>query len=157
MGSCLDHPNANRREAPYTRRSTTTTQLEFGEAPPSYEAAQRMQRARHGSHVHQSTDRWSSAIGQKRRALMERLPSVAYSDPRAERRASVNRECVICMLDFTTGDRVKLLPCLHIYHSKCIQDWLHRSFTCPTCMDEIEQSLLRLAAAEADPTEFKWH
>ena len=32
-----------------------------------------------------------------------------------------NTECVICMEEFVFGDRVRYLPCLHTYHTKCIK------------------------------------
>uniref|UniRef100_A0A8C0ENJ2 RING-type domain-containing protein n=1 Tax=Bubo bubo TaxID=30461 RepID=A0A8C0ENJ2_BUBBB len=37
--------------------------------------------------------------------------------------------CVICMMDFVYGDPIRFLPCMHIYHLDCIDDWLMRSFT----------------------------
>uniref|UniRef100_A0A8D0G6M9 RING-type domain-containing protein n=1 Tax=Sphenodon punctatus TaxID=8508 RepID=A0A8D0G6M9_SPHPU len=50
--------------------------------------------------------------------------------------------CVICMLDFVYGDPIRFLPCLHIYHTHCIDDWLMRSFTCPSCMEPVDAALL---------------
>ncbi|XP_023674558.1 RING finger protein 11-like [Paramormyrops kingsleyae] len=52
------------------------------------------------------------------------------------------RECVICMMDFTYGDPIRSLPCMHIYHVDCIDDWLTRSFTCPSCMEPVDAALL---------------
>uniref|UniRef100_A0A8C8SQV4 RING-type domain-containing protein n=1 Tax=Pelusios castaneus TaxID=367368 RepID=A0A8C8SQV4_9SAUR len=50
--------------------------------------------------------------------------------------------CVICMLDFVYGDPIRFLPCLHIYHVDCIDSWLMRSFTCPSCMEPVDAALL---------------
>ncbi|KAJ0032996.1 hypothetical protein NQD34_000103 [Periophthalmus magnuspinnatus] len=50
--------------------------------------------------------------------------------------------CVICMMDFEYGDPVRFLPCLHIYHVDCIDPWLMRSFTCPSCMEPVDAALL---------------
>lgn len=52
------------------------------------------------------------------------------------------RECVICMMDFISGDTVRYLPCMHTYHLECIDDWLMRSFTCPSCMEPVDAALL---------------
>ncbi|CAB1331922.1 unnamed protein product, partial [Coregonus sp. 'balchen'] len=52
------------------------------------------------------------------------------------------RECVICMMDFVYGDPIRFLPCMHIYHMDCIDDWLMRSFTCPSCMEPVDAALL---------------
>lgn len=32
--------------------------------------------------------------------------------------------CVICLMDFNSGDRLITLPCSHQYHSKCVSEWL---------------------------------
>lgn len=52
------------------------------------------------------------------------------------------RECVICMVEFSKGDSIRFLPCLHTYHVHCIDDWLMRSFICPSCMEPVDVALL---------------
>lgn len=44
-----------------------------------------------------------------------------------------NRRCPICLENFTLRERVKLLPCAHIYHKECIETWLNIHGTCPVC------------------------
>lgn len=46
-------------------------------------------------------------------------------------------ECIICMCDYEEGDELRYLPCLHTYHRTCIDDWLMRSLTCPSCLAEL--------------------
>ena len=46
------------------------------------------------------------------------------------------------MIEFNVGDSVRYLPCMHIYHTECIDDWLMRSFTCPSCMEPVDAALL---------------
>jgi len=48
-----------------------------------------------------------------------------------------NRECCICFEEHNIGDKVIRLPCAHIYHSKCITEWLSRHCTCPVCRFEL--------------------
>eukprot|EP00499_Haloplacidia_sp_CaronLabIsolate_P012881 CAMPEP_0196795314 /NCGR_PEP_ID=MMETSP1104-20130614/35822_1 /TAXON_ID=33652 /ORGANISM="Cafeteria sp., Strain Caron Lab Isolate" /LENGTH=266 /DNA_ID=CAMNT_0042165705 /DNA_START=47 /DNA_END=847 /DNA_ORIENTATION=+ len=43
------------------------------------------------------------------------------------------RQCCICLLDYETGDRIKTLPCLHQFHSACVDRWLRTNATCPIC------------------------
>ena len=50
--------------------------------------------------------------------------------------------CAICMIDFETGDEIKYLPCMHIYHKECVDDWLVRSLRCPACMEPVDAALL---------------
>eukprot|EP01034_Spumella_vulgaris_P028668 gene28668-35567_t len=40
-------------------------------------------------------------------------------------------KCCICMEEYSTGDEIKTLPCLHMYHSHCIESWLRQSRNCP--------------------------
>ena len=46
------------------------------------------------------------------------------------------------MIEFNVGDSVRYLPCMHTYHMECIDDWLMRSFTCPSCMEPVDAALL---------------
>lgn len=46
------------------------------------------------------------------------------------------------MGEFVIGDSLRYLPCVHTYHKDCIDDWLMRSFTCPSCMEPVDSALL---------------
>ncbi|XP_064108980.1 uncharacterized protein LOC135217188 [Macrobrachium nipponense] len=72
----------------------------------------------------------------KRMGLITHLPCGIYDGSKK------SGECVICMIDFTVGDRVRYLPCMHTYHTECIDDWLMRSFTCPSCLEPVDAALL---------------
>lgn len=48
-----------------------------------------------------------------------------------------NDICVICRMDFKDGDELRVLPCLHQYHHKCIDKWLIAKPLCPTCKHDI--------------------
>ncbi|MEQ2214228.1 RING finger protein 11 [Xenoophorus captivus] len=77
----------------------------------------------------------------QRIGLIQHLPKGVFnpgSDP-SEKKV---KECVICMMDFEYGDPIRFLPCLHIYHLDCIDSWLMRSFTCPSCMEPVDAALL---------------
>ncbi|XP_034262655.1 RING finger protein 11-like isoform X3 [Pantherophis guttatus] len=77
----------------------------------------------------------------QRIGLIQHLPKGIF-DPGSEPSEKKIKECVICMLDFVYGDPIRFLPCLHIYHVNCIDDWLMRSFTCPSCMEPVDAALL---------------
>ena len=42
-------------------------------------------------------------------------------------------ECVICLENMNFGDKLVLLPCSHIYHSKCLHMWIEKKRICPLC------------------------
>ncbi|KAK3566320.1 hypothetical protein QTP86_032360 [Hemibagrus guttatus] len=77
----------------------------------------------------------------QRIGLIQHLPRGVF-DPGSDGTEKKIRECVICMLDFVYGDPIRFLPCMHIYHMDCIDDWLMRSFTCPSCMEPVDAALL---------------
>ena len=54
------------------------------------------------------------------------------------------RECCICMSEFKVRNRIRILPCMHYFHSKCIDKWLLHNLTCPICM----LNLVDLAATD---------
>uniref|UniRef100_A0A0B6YMR4 RING-type domain-containing protein n=1 Tax=Arion vulgaris TaxID=1028688 RepID=A0A0B6YMR4_9EUPU len=73
----------------------------------------------------------------RRLGLISHLPTGKYDG--ISRKA---KECVICMNEFTFGEQLRHLPCMHAYHKDCIDDWLMRSFTCPSCMEPVDAALL---------------
>lgn len=75
----------------------------------------------------------------KRIGLIQHLPIGIYDGGGSSKKS---RECVICMVEFSKGDSIRFLPCLHTYHVHCIDDWLMRSFICPSCMEPVDVALL---------------
>ena len=49
------------------------------------------------------------------------------------------QECVICMVDIEIGETIRYLPCAHLFHKRCVDTWLMRSLSCPTCMEELTE------------------
>ncbi|OIV89494.1 hypothetical protein TanjilG_20559 [Lupinus angustifolius] len=69
--------------------------------------------------------------GIKKKAL-KTFTTVSYS---AELNLpSLDSECVICLSEFTNGDKVRILPkCNHGFHVRCIDKWLSSHSSCPKC------------------------
>lgn len=46
--------------------------------------------------------------------------------------------CAICLDDFETGERLRLLPCGHYFHTNCVLPWLTgRQDCCPLCKTNV--------------------
>ncbi|WRX10167.1 zinc finger protein [Theobroma cacao] len=78
-----------------------------------------------------STSARLANTGVKRKAL-KTFPTVNYSADL--KLPGLDTECIICLSDFTPGDRVRLLPkCNHGFHVRCIDKWLSSHSSCPKC------------------------
>ena len=92
---------------------------------------------------------------------IQRLPVQVFDG------SSRDSECAICLNTFSSGERLRVLPCRHTFHCACIDGWLLprrapgslsqlRIPTCPLCKgvpllsDELE-AISRAAASEGIP------
>ncbi|KAH7340894.1 hypothetical protein B0J17DRAFT_653204 [Rhizoctonia solani] len=47
-------------------------------------------------------------------------------------------ECAICLCSFVRGDRVRVLPCSHVFHVEEVDGWLlNRKKVCPICKADV--------------------
>lgn len=52
----------------------------------------------------------------------------------------MTHKCVICSVDLSTNDGMKILKCGHYYHKICVEEWEKRANTCPVCNMIIEKN-----------------
>ncbi|XP_053388155.1 LIM domain-containing protein A-like isoform X2 [Mercenaria mercenaria] len=47
-------------------------------------------------------------------------------------------KCTICLSEFEDGEDVRRLPCMHLFHIVCVDQWLGMNKKCPICRVDIE-------------------
>lgn len=79
-------------------------------------------------------------IRERRRMLRHRLPnSVLKKIPIVKFAKGMQYEtCAICLDDYVDNERLRVLPCHHAYHVKCIDPWLTKNRrVCPICKRKV--------------------
>ncbi|CAG03279.1 unnamed protein product, partial [Tetraodon nigroviridis] len=72
------------------------------------------------------------------KADIEQIPSYKFN---SNNRHSEQTMCVVCMCDFESRQLLRVLPCSHEFHAKCVDKWLKVS----------EEPLFSLAAVPLEP------
>jgi len=69
-------------------------------------------------------------------AELQRLPT-HRAGPR-----QCQEECPVCFLPYEEGEELRTLPCLHAFHTECIDRWLtsrrESALCCPICHTKVE-------------------
>nr|XP_043909276.1 E3 ubiquitin-protein ligase RNF115 isoform X2 [Solea senegalensis] len=81
--------------------------------------------------------------------MISSLPTVCISKEQKDCRL----ECPVCREEYSFGESVRKLPCLHYFHSHCIVPWLELHDTCPVCrksLDGVDNSLPSTAQPAGD-------
>ncbi|XP_053208684.1 hybrid signal transduction histidine kinase M-like isoform X2 [Panonychus citri] len=50
-------------------------------------------------------------------------------------------KCTICLCEFEDTEDVRRLPCMHLFHVECVDQWLATNKRCPICRVDIEEHL----------------
>ncbi|KAH8295150.1 hypothetical protein KR018_008010 [Drosophila ironensis] len=61
---------------------------------------------------------------------IDQLPSYKYNP---DLHNGDQSSCVVCMCDFELRQLLRVLPCSHEFHAKCVDKWLRSNRTCPIC------------------------
>ncbi|XP_053573019.1 RING finger protein 44 isoform X2 [Bombina bombina] len=71
------------------------------------------------------------------KANIEQLPSYRFN---SESHQSEQTLCVVCFSDFESRQLLRVLPCNHEFHAKCVDKWLKSNRTCPICRADASET-----------------
>ena len=91
-------------------------------------------------------------IQDRRRERRHRLPKSSLKKIPTKKFVAGDEEhyetCCICLDDYVLGDKLRILPCGHAYHQKCIDPWLLKNKrVCPQCRKKV------FASGEVPPSD----
>jgi len=73
----------------------------------------------------------------QRMAIIHSLPERALS---MNEGTVLAKNCLICLQQYVVGEMVRTLPCLHAFHTDCVDAWFRTKLNCPTCRTSIQQA-----------------
>ena len=76
-------------------------------------------------------------INNKYNEIMNDIPTLFRLDNNKldKIKNSDNEKCIICLEDFKINDQCLYLNCLHLFHARCIIEWLLKHDNCPICKE----------------------
>ncbi|CAF1787676.1 unnamed protein product [Brassica napus] len=83
----------------------------------------------------------STALSEE--ALSRSLKKSIYQETDETGAISLDKDddikCSICQEEYVDGDEVGTMPCEHMYHVSCVQQWLRMKNWCPICKTSAEE------------------
>ena len=75
--------------------------------------------------------------------VLEKMKIIKYYEVKNYEKIVDEKNCVICFNEFKNNEYVKIFSCgKHIFHEKCIEEWIKKDFRCPLCKYSIKKDVL---------------
>ena len=84
------------------------------------------------------------ATAEQREAIINAYKeSIPSRTPAEARKRAVDvlviGDCPVCLENMKRGDHnLTWLPCTHVFHADCVEDWLRSNRTCPNCRSSLD-------------------
>jgi len=70
---------------------------------------------------------------------IDQIQSFKWSE---EKKVECGQEtCMICLCEFEMEEECRKLPCTHVFHGNCVDEWLRRCTDCPICKANIDRTI----------------
>jgi hypothetical protein len=68
-------------------------------------------------------------------AEIEKLPESVYEEATMKGKEANDSDfkCLVCQCEYEDGEELRKLPCKHVFHKECIDEWLGRKDCCAYC------------------------
>jgi E3 ubiquitin-protein ligase RNF38/44 len=76
-------------------------------------------------------------------ATIQALPTRPFQELCDENGADLDSTCPICLVDFEPDEALRVLPCKHHFHLGCVDEWLSKNSTCPSCRGDVNTNTNR--------------
>ncbi len=84
----------------------------------------------------ESREEYDNQENVKNDSVKIKLKAVEYTSVKIKEKRK--KTCSICLDNFKTRANVYYLPCEHLYHKECLDEWVKYSAQCPCCRQNIE-------------------
>jgi len=58
--------------------------------------------------------------------------------------------CLVCLSEYVPTEEVRTMPCLHFFHTDCIDKWLRKANSCPICKFNIKLNYNAISLEESN-------
>jgi hypothetical protein len=66
---------------------------------------------------------------------------IKSSNDEDESEENNGERCTICLCEYQEQEDVRRLPCMHLFHKECVDQWLPTNKRCPICRVDIESKV----------------
>ena len=81
-------------------------------------------------------------LNQRRGLFPQTIQEIeTFNWPPPNAQASQQRTCMVCLEDFELAVPCRRLPCGHVFHQSCVDEWLRRCTDCPICKANVDRAI----------------
>lgn len=89
-----------------------------------------------------STRELEDMLSHRRGLFPSTLSEIESFDwPPADSSVTQQQTCMVCLCEFQIADTCRKLPCNHVFHQGCIDEWLQRCTDCPICKGNVDRAI----------------